>query len=357
MHVGKHSDFCPTLKVHGTVLNEVSEELYLGDLLSSDGKNTKNIRNRISKGIGLISQIFNLLESASFGPHYFEIAMLLRESILVNGVTTNAEVWHNINESEIEEFNNLDKLFFHRLLGVLKSTPIESFYLELGAIPMAIIIKSRRVKYLHSILRRNPKSMLGSFFVTQCNFPCKGDWSEIVKQDLEDLELPRIFDTIRSQSKDSLKNLVKKKTYEYAYKKLKCMQDKHSKMKNLQYRAFKIQNYFYRTDITNDQKKIIFKFRTRMADFGENYRGARDQVNCPLCNSHRDKQELSYTCKVIQNEVELKGTFEDIYSDEISLSTIEDIQKITEVRKEMITNNKNLPLMAHVSQGVKPSAA
>ena len=82
-------------------------------------------------------------------------------------------------------------------------------------------------------------------------------------------------------------------------------------MKNLQYRAFKIQNYFYRTDITNDQKKIIFKFRTRMADFGENYRGARDQVNCPLCDTHRDKQELSYTCKVIQNEVQPKGEFED----------------------------------------------
>ena len=94
--------------------------------------------------------------------------------IFKNGVTPNAEVWHNINESEMEEFNNLDKLFFRRLLGVPKSTPIESFYLELGAIPMAIIIKSRRVKYLHSILCRNPESMLGSFFVTQCNFPCKG---------------------------------------------------------------------------------------------------------------------------------------------------------------------------------------
>ena len=83
---------------------------------------------------------------------------------------------------------------------------------------MAIIIKSRRVKYLHSILRINPESMLGSFFVTQCNFPCKGDWFEIVKKDLEDLELPCTFDIIRSKSRDSFKNLVKKKTIEYAYK-------------------------------------------------------------------------------------------------------------------------------------------
>ena len=81
---GEKSAFCPSLKVHGTILNEVTEEMYLGDLLSSDSRNTKNIRNRISKGIGLISQIINLLESVSFGPHYFEIAMLLRESVLIN---------------------------------------------------------------------------------------------------------------------------------------------------------------------------------------------------------------------------------------------------------------------------------
>ena len=59
------------------------------------------------------------------------------------------------------------------------------------------------------------------------------------------------------------------------------MQDKHTKMKNLQYEGLKIQNYFHRTDITNDQKKIIFQFRTRMADFGENYRGAGIRLTVP----------------------------------------------------------------------------
>ena len=118
IHIGKHNHNCPTLRVHGTVMQEVNEEMYLGDILSSDGKNSKNIKNRISKGIGIISQIMNILENGSFGPFYFEIAMLLREAVLVNGVTTNAEVWHNISDSEMAEFDKLDKLFFQRLLGV-----------------------------------------------------------------------------------------------------------------------------------------------------------------------------------------------------------------------------------------------
>ena len=139
--------------------------------------------------------------------------MLLRESVLVNGVATNAEVWHNLSESEIAEFDNLDKLFFQRLLSVPKSTSSESFYLELGAVPISIMIKARRIRYLHNILQRKPNSMLGSFFITQCNFPCKGDWIELVTKDLEDFGISNSFDFIKSKSKGVFKNLVKEKQW------------------------------------------------------------------------------------------------------------------------------------------------
>ena len=43
MHIGKKNTFCPTLKVHGSIMQEVTEDVYLGDIISSDGKNTKNI--------------------------------------------------------------------------------------------------------------------------------------------------------------------------------------------------------------------------------------------------------------------------------------------------------------------------
>ena len=96
-----------------------------------------------------------------------------------------------------------------------------------------------------------------------------------MKKDLEDLELPRSFDVIKSKSKSSFKNLVKKKTNEYTFNKLKSMQESHSKLKKLKYEGIKIQNYFSRTDINNEQKQIIFQFRTRMSNFGENYRGGQ----------------------------------------------------------------------------------
>ena len=62
LHIGKETRECPVLKVHGTPMQEVKDDRYLGDILSCDGKNTKNIKDRISKGVGNIANIFNLLD-------------------------------------------------------------------------------------------------------------------------------------------------------------------------------------------------------------------------------------------------------------------------------------------------------
>ena len=136
LHIGKQTRDCRALKVHGTTMKEVKDDRYLGDILSSDGKNTKNIKDRISKGVGIIANIFNLLEVISFGQYHFEIAVLLRNSMLINGTLTNAEVWYNFTHCEVQEFEKLDQSFFARLLGVPRTTPTEAYYLELGVLPI-----------------------------------------------------------------------------------------------------------------------------------------------------------------------------------------------------------------------------
>ena len=141
-------------------MEEVTEDTYLGDILSSDGRNNKNIANRISKGIGIISQMMHLLESISLGEHYFDIAMLFREAMFLNGILTNSEIWYNLSESDIKEFENLDRLLLRRILNVPVSTPKEALYLELGILPIGWIIKSRRINYFHYLVNRDEEEML-----------------------------------------------------------------------------------------------------------------------------------------------------------------------------------------------------
>jgi hypothetical protein len=110
MHIGANHENCPVLKVHNTIMEDVSEDTYLGDVISSDGRNKKNIEKRISKGMGIITQIMHLLDTVSLGEHYIEIAMLFRETMFLNGILTNSEIWYNLSKSEVQEFEDLDRL-------------------------------------------------------------------------------------------------------------------------------------------------------------------------------------------------------------------------------------------------------
>ena len=49
------SKYCPELRVHGSPMQAVSKDKYLGDIISNDGTNKENIRARVSKGMGILA--------------------------------------------------------------------------------------------------------------------------------------------------------------------------------------------------------------------------------------------------------------------------------------------------------------
>ena len=93
MHIGSASAACPDMKVHGQTVDRVSQAVYLGDIISNDGTNTTNIRDRVGKGTGQMNTILTLLKSVTFGIKYFETAIALREAHLINGMLTSSEAW------------------------------------------------------------------------------------------------------------------------------------------------------------------------------------------------------------------------------------------------------------------------
>ena len=82
-------------------MKKVEYDKYFGDIISNDGSNQRDIDKKLSKGMGIISQIMALLSEISLGAHYFEIALLLRESLFVNGILTNWEVKYGLTEKNL----------------------------------------------------------------------------------------------------------------------------------------------------------------------------------------------------------------------------------------------------------------
>ena len=175
LHVGSKFIFCPNLKANGKNLEHTNEITYLGNILCGNASNGKNIKNRVSKGIGYISQIFTILDNVCFGEHFFEMALLLRESLLINAVLFTSEIWYNLNQKDIQDLEYLDKVFFCRLMGTPKTIQTEAYYLEFGTFNVEVYIKSRRILYYHNLVNRDKTQLVYSFFMTQYVKRTNGD--------------------------------------------------------------------------------------------------------------------------------------------------------------------------------------
>ena len=251
-----------------------------------------------------------IIRSVNFGYHTIEIAFLLRESILLNGILTNIEVWHNVFNSEIEELEKIDRQYIQKIFDVPKSVPSAAIFLETGLLPVSVIIKVRRLNYLHTILQGPNTGMLFRVFTIQWYFPCKGDWTIQVKSDLKDFGIDCDLNDIKLKSKEAFKRLVKSKAKEYAFNMLCQKKESYSKLRNLDHIEFKAQEYLLNKNLTYDDIKLVFRFRTRMLNFSENFKAGRETMVCPLCNLHSDSQSLMLECPFMREE--LKKQFGDI---------------------------------------------
>ena len=318
LHIGTKNQNCPELEVHGTEMEQVSHDTYLGDIISHDGKNEKNLRNRVAKGTGIMNDICNMLEKISLGKDYFKIALLLRESQFLNGILTNAEVWYALSKADIEQLEELDRQLLRKIMHTKVSVPSESLYLELGCLNIGTIIKARRINYLQYLLKQNGKKMLNQFFSAQWKYPGVGDWTEQVKEDLVDFGIDLDLEQIRLKSFYSFKKIVQNKAKEYALGYYMEKAQHHSKMDSLFYAELELQDYLKLEEINVEEAWTMFAYRTRMAEFGENYRNGGDSVPCPICHLHLDNQVMALKCTIVRDNVVINGRYEEIFNGNIT---------------------------------------
>ena len=126
MHVGKDTLTCPTLKIRDQEMDKSEKQKYLGDIISSDAKIYQNIKIRSEKGMGIVNQIMSILREISFGHHHFEMAMLLRSSLLLNGILFNTEALMHIYNKHMDILESCDKILMGNLFHCPRSTPLEA---------------------------------------------------------------------------------------------------------------------------------------------------------------------------------------------------------------------------------------
>ena len=313
------------------------EQTYLGDVVSADGSHLKNVLSRKNKGLGIINQIMQILESVLFGKYHFEVAMVLRSSLLLSSILLNSEAWVNLKEKDVRALEQTDEILLSRILGCDSNTSNVFKYLELGVYPLRFEIMKRTVIFLQYILQQDEKSMMFKVFKAICENPLKNDFVKNCEKYLERLDINVSFHEISEMSKYKFKRLVKKKTEESAFQYLVGEKNKQSKIAHLQYKSLNMQDYLVEGNKRTDIAKLIFRARGSNLDIKTQKKWKYEDNLCVGCSQNVETIEEILVCPSLGDEnrkISFNCLFGDSSSDMIEVA--KEIQKRLKTRQTIL---------------------
>ena len=343
LHISKKKSKCyNNLKAGGQNMKKATECSYLGDILSVTGSVEATIEKRRQKGIGISSQISGMINGLSLGHYYFKIAFLFRETMLLNGMLTNLEVWHPVSSSHLEVLDRIDANFLRKILKSHSKTPKEAIYLETGLLPIKYVAIQRRLMYLHHILKRPQYELIRKVYETQKTLPTKNDWYQQISEDRNKLGLSISDEEISTMSKDGFKTLVVKAVRNFA---LTCLnqnatRNENSKCRNLTKTELVKENYLVDRRFSRSDCELLFALRTRMVagvktNFSSQY---ATNLTCDLCSAHPDSQENLLSCATLRKNINIPDNIE--YKD--LFRSVEKQLAIVKVYKQLLREREIL---------------
>ena len=114
-------------------MKESKKEEYLGDLIDSKGNLQATIDIRISEGNGIVSEIMAILKEFPLCQHKTDVALKLREAMLLNEILFNSESWHGLTKKQIDSLESVDEYLLQN--SRLPSLAIVLFCFVLVGVP------------------------------------------------------------------------------------------------------------------------------------------------------------------------------------------------------------------------------
>ena len=347
MRTGKHQDKPQDWKIGDITIKETAHYKYLGDIITNDGKISKNIEARgiklkattISINTIAASEILNRIETS--------VLLELHEKISIPGYLTNSETWilnkgdtKQLEKNEIQSLKNLFDLPLH--------TPNAAIIYTFGTLFTKLRIDKKQLIYLNRILNRESSNWTKKTLVILEGMNI--GWYKNIQNILTEYELPTDFTVVKNISHNDWKNKVqvaiekknKERLIEECHEMTNGINKEKTKtasiIKLLTDTRFKREAQPEILKTSKHETKTIIISRYGMLQCGKNYKGTMtdkcDKCNCIDDENHRLNYCIKWKDLNLYHETE-KVDFNLVYSDKI-----EEIRYVIE-RVERIWNTRN----------------
>ena len=346
IHIGKGHKNCPDFKVHEDQINEVDKEKYLGDVIDKSGTIQATIDQRKAKGDGIVAEIISIINEIPLGEHKVQVALKLRDAMLINGILYNSEAWHGVTSAQIAKLEAVDESLLRSILKAHSKTAKEFLYLETGTIPLRWIVAQRRIHYLKHILSREDTELLKKVFLAQQENPTRGDFVKLVTNDLEVLGVTYEEVISGNMTKKKLKEIVQ----DVAFRQLLELQKSHIKIKHITYDTLQLQSYLASEILTQKDREMLTLLRSQCVrgirkNFSKMY---KNNLSCPLnCETTQkeDSQEHILLCSKLSKGSSLQWS--------AALSAETDVQaEVAKVFRKLMKKREHLLETDHQTNGL-----
>ena len=183
--------------------------------------------------MGIVNKIRTTLTERPYVKYMFKAAELMRESLLIGSILNNSESWIIISKKDIEKLEMPDKILARHVLERHGNPSTAFMHLELGFLPVRFVIMKKRLNFLRYILNESVDSMIRKVFDTLKTDSRKGDFVDLVNQDIKDNDIDLTETDIKNMSKLQWKKYVNMKVKETAFKYLISEKKEKSKTKHI----------------------------------------------------------------------------------------------------------------------------
>ena len=349
MKVGVHNKphETKTWNLGAMPIEETTTYRYLGDVISSDGKNIKNIESRKIKTYTTTISINSIASTEVLRQMETSVLLQLHEKITIPGLLANSESW-SLSKTEYAEIEKIEYQALRNLFDLPLHIPIPALIFTFGTLFTQLRIEKQRLNYLHRILNRP-----SSHWTTQAFYILYEEnlgWAKTIKQTLLNLDLPTELSEIKNKRPTEWKNIVnakievknKARLIDDCYKMTDGQRVKKTKTMHIVEQLTDI--HYTRTPspelqaLTKQETKTILISRFRMLECGVNYKGSMNVV-CVTCRKRDDEDHRMNHCKRFRStncfDDIIKPNFDDVYSSNI------DVLKNIATYIEKIWNTRN----------------
>jgi hypothetical protein len=240
---------------------------------------------------------------------------MFRESMLLNGILSNAEIWYPITDTQIEFLKNIDLMLIRKLIKGHAKAPKEAFFMETGLLPIQFVCMKRIMMYLHHILSKPKSELIRKVYEVQQQITTKNDWYSLVQDNKTELMINKSDEEISQISKDRFRSIVNKAVDKKAINYLNMIALGHSKSEDLVKDKLVREGYFEDQRFSKSEIELLFALRTRMVnDIKTNFSSQHNNnFTCDLCQVAIDCQEHLLSCVKLKQHVKVPREIE--YSD------------------------------------------